>query len=186
MKTTAEYATEILQELQRTVKLISGEGSDSLVDAIGEARHIFLAGAGRSGLMAKAFAMRLMHLGLNVHVVGETVTPGLGKEDLLIICSGSGETKSLVSMAEKAKSLEAAVALITIYPNSTIGQLSRIAITLPGAPKDKSTSDYSTIQPMGSLFEQTLLLFLDAVILSLMEKQGLDSSTMYGSHANLE
>jgi 6-phospho-3-hexuloisomerase len=181
-----EHTAEILNELQRSVKLISGEGSDSLVDAIVGSRHIFLAGAGRSGLMAKAFAMRLMHLGLSVHVVGETVTPGLSKEDLLIVCSGSGETKSLVSMAEKAKGLEASVAVITIYPNSTIGQLSSIAIALPGAPKDKSASDYTTIQPMGSLFEQTLLLFLDAVILSLMEKRGLDSSTMYGSHANLE
>jgi 6-phospho-3-hexuloisomerase len=183
---TIEYTAEILHELQRTVKLISGEGSEALVGAILKSRKIFLAGAGRSGLMAKAFAMRLMHLGIDVHVVGETVTPGLGKGDLLIIGSGSGETASLVSMASKAKKLKAAVAVVTIFPDSTIGQLSDVIVVLPGSPKDKSTSDYKTIQPMGSLFEQTLLLFFDAIILRLMEKQGLDSNTMYGSHANLE
>ncbi|SFL69385.1 6-phospho-3-hexuloisomerase [Paenibacillus sp. 1_12] len=183
---TTEYTLAIVNELQRSVKLILGTGNDALVEAIIQSRKIFLAGAGRSGLMARAFAMRLMHLGLDVHVVGETVTPGLRKEDLLIIASGSGETKSLISMAGKAKGLEAKLAVVTISPDSTIGRLADIIISLPGSPKDQSESDYHTIQPMGSLFEQTLLIFFDATILSLMEKQGLDSSSMYGNHANLE
>ncbi|PZE20176.1 6-phospho-3-hexuloisomerase [Paenibacillus xerothermodurans] len=185
MKTTG-YVTEIIDELHRTASLISGDEAEKLVNAIVESRKIFVAGAGRSGLMGKAFAMRIMHLGLDAYVVGETITPSLEKEDILILGSGSGETKSLVSMAQKAKSLGAMVAAITIFPESTIGRMSDIAVKLPGAPKDKSDDSYQTIQPMGSLFEQTLLLFYDAVILRFMEKKGLDSKTMYGRHANLE
>jgi 6-phospho-3-hexuloisomerase len=75
---------------------------------------------------------------------------------------------------------------VTIFPDSTIARLADFAVKLPGSPKDKSAGNYSTIQPMGSLFEQTLLLFFDAAILRLMEKKGYDSTTMFGRHANLE
>jgi 6-phospho-3-hexuloisomerase len=177
---------EILHELQQAANQLDDEQADQLVEQIIESDKVFLAGAGRSGLMAKAFAMRLMHLGIEAYVVGESITPNLTENDMLIIGSGSGETKGLLSMAKKAKSLQASVALVTIFPESTIGQLADITVKLPGSPKDKSTSNYSTIQPMGSLFEQTLLLFFDAVILRLMEKKGYDSTTMFGRHANLE
>lgn len=185
MQTTG-YLAEIIQELNRTVDCIADEETEKLVNAILESKKIFVAGAGRSGFMVKSFAMRMMHMGLDVYVVGETVTPNLEKGDMLIIGSGSGETKSLVSMAEKAKKIGGAIALVTIFPKSTIGQLADIAVKLPGSPKDKSEGGYNTIQPMGSLFEQTLLLFLDAVILRFMEKKGLDSTTMFSKHANLE
>lgn len=89
-------------------------------------------------------------------------------------------------MAEKAKSIGGKIVTVTIFPDSTIGQLADITIKLPGSPKDQSKGDYKTIQPMGSLFEQTLLLFYDAVILRFMEKKGLDTNKMYGRHANLE
>ena len=136
--------------------------------------------------MAKSFVMRLMHMGLDAFVVGETVTPSLEEDDILIIASGSGETKSLVSMAEKAKTIHASVAVVTISPESTIGKLSDLAIKIPAKPKAGADTDYKTIQPMGSLFEQTLLLFFDAVILRIMNKKGLESGVMYGRHANLE
>lgn len=183
---TTEYLAEIIKELHRSVDQISDEEAESLADRILGSGKIFVAGAGRSGLVMKSFAMRLMQMNFEAYVVGETVTPNLGREDLFIIGSGSGETKSLVPMAQKAKSLEGTVAAITIFPESTIGKLSDIAVKLPGSPKDKSEGSYKTIQPMGALFEQTLLLFCDAVILKLMEKQGLDSGTMFGRHANLE
>ncbi|WP_426450296.1 6-phospho-3-hexuloisomerase [Paenibacillus sp. S-38] len=176
----------IIGELRQTAGRISGEETEQLADRILRSRHIFVAGAGRSGLMMRAFAMRLMQMGFQAYVVGETVTPGMTRDDLLLIGSGSGETKSLVSMAAKAKSLGAAVAAVTIMPDSTIGQLSEDVVTLPGAPKDRTGDAYTTVQPMGSLFEQTLLLFFDALVLRLMEKQGLDSQAMYGRHANLE
>ncbi|MGE7591598.1 6-phospho-3-hexuloisomerase [Peribacillus frigoritolerans] len=183
---TTQYVAEILKELNHSADLISDEEAEKLVNGILESKKVFVAGAGRSGFMAKSFAMRMMHMGIDSYVIGETVTPNFEKEDILIIGSGSGETKSLVSMAEKAKSIGGKIATVTIFPDSTIGQLADITIKLPGSPKDQSDGDYKTIQPMGSLFEQTLLLFYDAVILRFMEKKGLDTNKMYGRHANLE
>lgn len=183
---TTQYLSEILKELTRSVALIADEEAEKLVAGILESKKIFVAGAGRSGFMAKSFAMRMMHMGSDSYVIGETVTPNFETDDILIIGSGSGEIKSLVSLAEKAKSIGGTIAVATIFPKSTIGQLADITITLPGLPKDQSESEYKTIQPMGSLFEQTLLLFYDAVILRFMEKKGLDTNKMYGRHANLE
>lgn len=185
MKTT-EYLAGIVQELGQTVGLISEGDAEKLVNQILNSKKVFVAGAGRSGFMGKSFVMRMMHMGIDAYVVGETVTANLEKDDLLIIGSGSGETKTLVAIAEKAKSIGGTIAAITISPNSTIGELADIVVKLPGVTKDQSQGDYKTIQPMGSLFEQTMLLFYDALILSFMNKKGLDSNKMYGKHANLE
>lgn len=176
----------ILNELNVAADQLAEEQLEQLTDAVRASGRIFVAGAGRSGLMMRAFAMRLMHLGLDVYVVGETVTRSLGKGDLLLIGSGSGETKSLIPMAQKARSLEAKVGALTLSPASTIGGLADILVKLPGAPKDQEDDEASTIQPMGSLFEQMLLLACDAVILRLMEKKELSGKAMYGNHANLE
>jgi 6-phospho-3-hexuloisomerase len=174
----------ILQEIQTTADLIRDEDAVQLVNGILEAKKIFVAGAGRSGFMAKSFAMRMMHVGLDPYVVGETVTPNLEEGDLFIVGSGSGETKSLVAMAEKAKSIGASVAAVTIVPNSSIGRLADIVIEIPA--QTKADTSNKSIQPMGSLFEQSLLLFYDSLILHIMEKRGMDSGNMYGRHANLE
>ena len=149
--------------------------------------EILVAGAGRSGFAVKAFAMRLMHMGFVAYVVGETVTPNLEADDLFVVGSGSGETGSLVNMAGQAKKIGAAVAVITIRPESSVGSIADVVIRIPApTPKAEVDAGLTSIQPMGSLFEQSLLLFLDAVILRLMEKQGNSSDTMFARHANLE
>ncbi|WP_373233238.1 6-phospho-3-hexuloisomerase [Cohnella sp.] len=183
---TIKYAAEIIKELHRSVEQIADAEAETLADIILQSNKVFVAGAGRSGLMGRAFAMRLMHTGIHAYVVGETVTPGIDKGDVLIVGTGSGETRSLIPMAQKAKSLEASVVAVTIAPESTIGCLADALVKLPGSPKDQASGCHTTIQPMASLFEQTLLVFYDAVILRLMDKRGQDSGRMYGRHANLE
>jgi 6-phospho-3-hexuloisomerase len=183
---TNPYLDDIISELHQAANQLDDERTEQLVERILRARKVFVAGAGRSGLMVRAFAMRLMHMGIDAYVVGETVTPGLTQEDMLILGTGSGETRSLVSMAEKAKGLGASVAVVTITPESSIGRLADLVIKLPGSPKEQSAQVGTTIQPMGSLFEQLLLLFFDAVILRLMTKKGQDAAIMFGRHANLE
>ncbi|WP_436371636.1 6-phospho-3-hexuloisomerase [Cytobacillus sp. BC1816] len=183
---TTNFMETILDELQMAAGYISNQEAEELVNKILESKKIFVAGAGRSGLMARSFVMRLMHVGLEAYVVGETVTPNFENKDTLIICSGSGETKSLVSIAEKAKNIGGTILVITTSPESRIGQLADRTIKMPGSPKDQAKGDYRTIQPMGSLFEQTLLLFYDATILRIMDKKELDTTKMYGKHANLE
>lgn len=182
---TTGFTDEILAELKRTLTLIDDAEAEKLVSGILQAKKIFVAGGGRSGFMAKAFVMRMMHMGLDAYVIGETVTPNLEADDLFIVGSGSGETQGLAAMTQKAKTIGATVAAITINPESTIGCLGDIRIAIPAQAKADGSSGKS-IQPMGSLFEQSLLLFYDAVILRFMDQKGLNSDTMYGRHANLE
>jgi len=182
-----EYAREVIVELDRTLSAISPQDAEHLVDRILCAKTIFLAGAGRSGLAVRAFAMRLMHMGFGAYVVGEMVTPGMKADDLLVIGSGSGATASLVAMAEKAKKIGASVALVTIFPDSRIGQLADAVVKIPApTPKGEGAPQFASVQPMGSLFEQSLLIFFDIIVMRLMEKKGLDSKTMFERHANLE
>jgi len=187
MKNIQEIGQCIIQELEKTVSGVVDEQAKDLIQAILQASKIFVAGAGRSGFMVRAFAMRLMHIGFEVYVVGETVTPNLTPEDMLIIASGSGATQSLVVMAQKAKAIGARIGLITIDQQSTIAKLADIVLTIPApSPKIQKKTGFTSIQPMGSLFEQSLLLILDAVILMLMQRQHKTSDTMFTRHANLE
>lgn len=182
-----EYAKMITVELNRTLELVNAESGERLADAILDAGKILVAGAGRSGFAAKAFAMRLMHMGFDAYVVGETVTPNLEANDLFIVASGSGETGSLIIMSEKARKIGAKLATVTIRSEGSVGRLADIVVKIPApTPKADVGNAFKSIQPMGSLFEQSLLLYLDAVILRLMEKQGNDSGTMFTRHANLE
>ncbi|WP_172200734.1 6-phospho-3-hexuloisomerase [Saccharibacillus qingshengii] len=183
---TAEFAAQIAAELSEAVRGIDPLQAEAFAEALDGAANVFTAGAGRSGMMGKALAMRLMHAGCSAHVVGETSTPGIGPGDLLVIASGSGETRTLVPIAEKARELGADVAVVTLKPDSTLARLATLFVRLPGASKSRENDDYATIQPMGSLFEQTLLLFCDASVLRLMQRRGLDTNRMYGKHANLE
>ena len=177
----------IIDELSRTLSGIDRKQQEQMADEILKAKHIFVAGAGRSGMMARCFAMRLMHMGMNVYMVGEVVTPSMQEGDLLIIASGSGTTGSLVKMAEKAKALNGRVGLVTIYPESTIGKMADVVVQI-NAPTSKSEIDtgVTSIQPMGSLFEQSLLICLDFIIRILMDKTGITGEEMFKRHANLE
>jgi 6-phospho-3-hexuloisomerase len=182
-----DYADTVLLELRHTLSSISNDKTGRLADMILSAGSVFAAGAGRSGFAVKAFAMRLMHMGLSSHAVGEATTPGISAGDILVIGSGSGATESLVAMAGKAKRAGAKVALLTIAEHSPIADIADIVITIP-APTSKIAQDtgYRSAQPMGSLFEQTLFIAFDIIVMMLMEKTGKDSDTMFKRHANLE
>ena len=177
----------IIEELSRTLRGISYDQQEALAEKIMNAERIFVAGAGRSGMMARCFAMRLMHMGFEAYMVGEVVTPSIAKGDLLVIASGSGATASLVKMAEKTCSLKGEVALLTIYPDSPIGRLAGAVVEIK-APTAKSEVDTGavSVQPMGSLFEQSLLICLDYIIKILMDKKQITSDEMFLRHANLE
>ncbi|WP_211745743.1 6-phospho-3-hexuloisomerase [Paenibacillus sp. Marseille-Q4541] len=175
----------ILRELEQAANLLSEKELTEAMLLLAEASQVFVAGAGRSGLMGRSFAMRLAHLGVPTFVVGETTTPPIRKGDVLVLCTGSGETKSLLSMAQKAKSLGASVVVLTIHKQSSIGQLADVAIQIHAAAKEDE-GERKSIQPMGSLFEQSLIITLDGIILSLMKKMNQDTGAMFQRHANLE
>ena len=182
-----EYSMNIVDELKQVMSQLDPVNCEKFIDTILSSGRIFVAGAGRSGFMVKSFAMRLMHMGFESYVVGETTTPNIESKNLLVIASGSGETGSLVSITQKAKQYDALLALVSIFPESSIGKLADIKIKINApTPKVKTGTSIESIQPMGSLFEQSLLIFFDTVILRLMEKQGKNTDTMFGKHANLE
>lgn len=178
----------ILSELLTNLEEVDEKELKDFVEAIINAKHIFLAGAGRSGLAIRAFANRLMHLGLKVSVVGDVTASYAVNGDLLIIGSGSGETQSLVAMAQKAKKNGVNIALNTISSESTIAKLANVIFVLPGAsPKVEDEKSMGTsIQPMGSSYEQLSFIIYDAVIMDLMNKLGENVDTMFSRHANLE
>ena len=177
----------ILEELRSALSVLGDAPGEELAEAVIGARAVFVAGSGRSGLVMRSFAMRLMHLGLSAHVVGETTTPRITDKDMLVIGSGSGSTPGLVVHSERARSIGAAVALITIDADSPIAANASIVLPI-AAPSPKVAEDTGarSVQPMGTLFEQALLLILDAMVLMLMEKMGETAETMFARHAVLE
>lgn len=186
---TREITGHILNELDHSLNSIDPESTESLIDLITNAKKIFVAGAGRSKLMIRGFAMRLMHLGYQAYVVGETVTPAIDKEDLLIIGSGSGETGTLKVMAAKAKTIGARLALITIYPDSSIGKLADNIIKITAATtKTQDGGLARSIQPGANMFEQSLLLICDAIVIRMIEKFNFSETNqqLMKRHANLE
>jgi 6-phospho 3-hexuloisomerase len=153
-----------------------------LTQMLDGAKRIFVAGAGRSGLVAKFFAMRLMHGGYEVFVVGEIVTPSIRTGDLLIVISGSGETETMIAFAKRAKELGADIALISTRSSSTMGDLSNQIFQI-GSPEL-----YGKVlgMPMGTTFELSTLLLLEATISHIIHEKGIPEEEMRTRHANLE
>lgn len=184
-------------EIEAVSKTISDMQVQSFVDEILASGRIYVMGAGRSGLVAKAFAMRLMHLGLTSYVVGETITPALLKGDLVIVLSGSGQTRTIAEIAETAKSIGGRVALVTSNPDSAIGKLADATVVIAqhreDVPDDSVNFDvremlgeHRSFAPLGTFFETASMTFCDAVISYLMEERKIDEAELKGRHANIE
>lgn len=176
----------VIEELGCTLRGVNPAALDQAVLMIAESPAVFLAGAGRSALGIRGFAMRLMHMGLKAYVAGETTTPGIRKDELLVIGSGSGKTGSLVAMARKARETGAKILLLTMDPSSPIGESADHIIEIPAPTPKSDKSKSSSIQPMGTLFEQSLFLVCDLLVLLLMRKLNMTSEKMFTRHANLE
>ncbi|XJS11147.1 6-phospho-3-hexuloisomerase [Aerococcaceae bacterium WGS1372] len=179
------YLEKIVNELAENAKQINQDEISQLITEIKTARHIFLKGAGRSGIAIQAFANRLLHLGFSVSVVGEISSPHSKERDLLIICSSSGETTSLVSLAEKASQNKLNIALVTTNKESSIGKLASVIIDLLTTSKPRPVTQEFT-QPMGTSFEQLSFLLFDSIVLDLMELLDETSQSMSLRHADLE
>jgi 6-phospho-3-hexuloisomerase len=158
---------------------------DALVEAILEAETVFIAGAGRSLLMLSAFAMRLVHLGLRAFVVGETSTPAIGADDLLIAGSGSAVTRTTLAMVKAAHERGARVCTITANPDGLIPQASDFVVEIPW-PLTKISNGELMPQPPGSLFEQCLLVLGEHIIMRLMDELGTTPQEMRARHSKLE
>ena len=169
----------ILQELRQAAQAIEPGTVERCAQKIAAHERVFVCGAGRSGLMLKALAMRLMQLGKTVYVVGETITPSIQAGDLLIAAPASGTTFSVCRFAAEARKMQADVLVITAEKDSELAQISTPDVLIPAPTKHNLAASG---QLMGSLFEQMVLLFSDAVTMALAE----DRETLSRNHANLE
>lgn len=175
----------ILAENQKLATAIDFNQVAGLIPFLQNADNIFVVGAGRTGLALKAAAMRLMHLGFTVYVAGETTTPAIRNNDLLIAGSGSGTTGTIVKAAEKAVSVGAKVITISTHLASPLAKLSNHVTVLPAAQKEDHGATISK-QYAGSLFEQSVLLLTDAIVQTLWDLDKTPAEELWKRHANLE
>ncbi|WP_350351715.1 6-phospho-3-hexuloisomerase [Microbacterium sp. A8/3-1] len=178
----SKEVSSVLESVIRTDPVALGRVSDLVADA----PRVFVLGAGRSGLALRMTAMRLMHLGLDVYVVGETTTPAIAKSDLLLVASGSGTTSGIVRAAETAARVGATVVAITTDGTSPLARLSDSAtLIVPAAGKLDRSGEAST-QYAGSLFEQAIVLIGDALFHALWKRSAQDADELWPRHSNLE
>lgn len=190
---------DAIEEIIENVQAVSDELDEKSVKAmlriLTSCNNVFLLGLGRSGLVAKAFAMRLMHLGIGVYVVGETITPAINNDDCLLAISGSGETSYIISTAQIARKRGSHIVAVTSYVNSTLGKMADLVVYIKGRTKIDSEKNYirrqingkhQSLSPLGTLFEVTSLIFLDAVIAQLMVDMNKTEEDLKERHTVLE
>jgi len=184
---TNEIAVAGATQLAQCLSRVREDQLDGLADAIVAARGVYVCGAGRSLLMLRCMAMRLMHLGFTSYVVGDTTTPAFDEKDLLIAASGSGSTSSVVGVAEKAKALGGTLAVITTRADSALGRMADHLVEVPTlADREGGEGGERPLLPGGSLFEQATLLIGDAMVLPLSARHGIPTDRAFALHANLE
>lgn len=186
----------ILKNIHDAEEYLNEEDISKFIDVITTADNIFVTGAGRSGLAAKAFAMRLMHLGLSSYVVGETISPAINAGDCILAISGSGETNTIVTAAKISKKRGSKVLALTSYPQSSLGQLADGIIHVKGRTKVEVDDEnylkrqikgnYTSLTPLGTAFELTSLVFLDGLVSELMETMGKTEEDLKNRHTVLE
>lgn len=179
------YGSLITDEIAAIVRETDAGQVQAVVQAILEAKRIFVAGAGRSLMMMQAFAMRLMHLDLESYVVGETVTPRIEPGDLLIVGSGSGRTRLTLATIEAAATEGARTCVMTAHTDAPIAQCCDLVLHIH-APVTVPQAERRSKQPPGSLFEQCLLMTCETIIMHLMDRLGTTEAQMRTRHTKLE
>ena len=179
-KTTHRHM--ILDKISNILSATDDSYHAKLTDMLDGASRVFVAGAGRSGLVCKFFAMRLVHSGYDASVVGEVVTPSIKKGDLLVIISGTGETEQLIAFTKKARAEGAKILLISSKASSTIGDMADAVFQIG------RTEQYGKVvgMPMGTVFELSTLSFLESAISHIIHEKGIAEEVMRSRHANLE
>jgi 6-phospho-3-hexuloisomerase len=194
-----ETSNEILREIKRAIEGLDPAQVEEMLDILIHLKDVgkktLIVGAGRSGLVGKAFAMRLMHLGFDVYVLGETITPSIGEGDLVIVISGSGSGALSTTTARLSKRLGSKIIAVTSYPDSDLGQTADHIVEVPGRELTAREQEYQARQllgeheslaPMGTLFEDTCIVFLDSIVTELMARLEISEDSMRSKHSTIE
>lgn len=177
-----EAAHYILNQVRATVDNVDDGEVQRFIELMRTARTVVVFGRGRSGFVGRGFVVRLTHLGLPAYFVGETVSPPVHGDDVVVLLSGSGETFSVVVTGQVAKKLGSKIVTITGTPDSTLAKLADLTILLRTPTGDRQRS----MAPLGTLFEEAGAVFLDGVTAELMRLLGATEESMRARHATLE
>jgi 6-phospho-3-hexuloisomerase len=175
-----------VEELGRVAPHLDEDQIDRLIDAIAKAKRVFCIGVGREGLSTRALTMRLMHLGKEAHWIWDDTTPAIGPGDLFIATSGSGEIGHIDYVFDRAAAAGAATAVVTGDPSGRTARKAQTLLWLPAAVYNGKAVVVPSIQPMGNLFEQALLILFDQIVIALAERLGVDRAAMSARHRNVE
>jgi 6-phospho-3-hexuloisomerase len=186
MLTSANLAWTITGEVQSVLDHIDSEETNRLIAEIRSARKVFIFAVGRVFLVLQCLGKRLGHLGIDCQVVGSTTEKPITPQDLLLIASGSGESKLPAEIARIAKAKGARLGIITSARASTIKALSDFAVHLPCPTKNDPAAGVRSIQTMSTLFDQALHVYGDIVAMMIQQAEGLRDEELWESHANLE
>ncbi|UCE90918.1 MAG: SIS domain-containing protein [Methanobacteriota archaeon] len=175
MKQSTDYIIDSIRTtLERDI-----EETEKFVDMIISSPNVFIYGVGRSGLIAKAFAIRLVQMGLEVYFVGETITPIVKKDNLVIIVSQTGNTMSCIQTANIVRREGARVVSITANDHSKLANASNLVVHINPDKDDQR----GVLAPLGTLFEDATLIYLDGIVAQLMQKLGQSEGSMRRRHA---
>ncbi len=170
----------INEKMARVFERVDQRSVERAVDLFMEKPRVFVYGTGRSGLVARAFAIRLVHLGFQTFVIGETITAPVQEDDLVVLVSGSGETIPVAMTADIAQRIGAKIISVTADPVSHIGRAADVLLDLDTPDGD------GDLAPLGTLFEASAWVVLDGVIVDLMHRIGEGEDDMRERHATLE
>lgn len=177
----------VVDELSRTLDRVDPEQVERLEKDILSADQVFFVGVGRVMLSLQAICKRLAHLGIRTHYVGEITEPHLNKEDLLIVGSGSGSSLFPLGIARKAReTVGCTIVHIGSNPSSPMREIADYMVRIPVRTKQYLDDELDSIQPMTSLFEQSLLLLGDVLAKLIIDERGLDMRSLWKYHANME
>jgi 6-phospho-3-hexuloisomerase len=186
MTTIAAMSAKALSELGQCLDRIGEREVTDLIELLATSKRICIYGCGREGLMMRALAMRMYHLGMDVHMVFDMTTPPVGPGDLLLVSSGPGYTSTVLTMAGEARKAGAKTACITAEPGSEVTKLSDFSFIIPAQTMARDENAPTSFLPMGSLFEGAQFLFFEILVMKLRDRLGETAESMRARHTNLE
>jgi len=179
-------ALEAAQEVGRAAAAVDEGEFEALVREIAGARHIVLHGAGREGLMMRALAMRLHHLGLAAHVWGDMSMPPVGQGDLVLLAAGPGDLPTVGVLAELARNQGARTACVTAQPSGPTPRACDLMLVIPAQTMADDQGVDTSVLPMGSVFEGAMFLASEMLVLRLAGLLEQSPADIRARHANLE
>ena len=183
----SELRSIVIAELDDALGRVDEASLTPALDAIDEVSRVFVMGIGREGLASKAFAMRLTHYGKTVHWGWDDTTPNVSAGDLFILASGPGNIPHLHHIAEMVKLTGATLLVLTAYPDSPTAGLADIVLRVPAHTYGADDAGVApSIQPMGTLFEQSLFVFYDLLYGLIVRRAGVDFADLAARHRNFE